>query len=83
LKQIVAGVEEQARTDFAAAGGISGGGGASGSGGAGGSGGASSYTYTRSHQTTTGGQGMLLMKNLHSSVTCCLLFEVHIRDCLV
>jgi len=59
LKQIVAGVEEQARTDFAAAGGISGGGGASGSGGAGGSGGASSYTYTRSHQTTTGGQGSI------------------------
>jgi hypothetical protein len=55
LKQIVANVEEQARADFAAAGGISGGS-SSGGGGAGG-GGATSYSYSRSYRTTSGGQG--------------------------
>lgn len=53
LKQIVAGVEEQARADFAASGGGAAGG-SSNSGGAGG--GTSSYTYTRSYRTTSGGQ---------------------------
>ena len=61
LKQIVSNVEEQARADFAAAGGAGGGsgGGASsgGAGGAAGSGGTSSYSYSRSYRTTSGGQG--------------------------
>ena len=77
LKQVVANVEEQARADFAAAGGVSGGGGggsggfgASGGGGGGGYGasggagggggraiGASSYSYSRSYRTASGGQG--------------------------
>lgn len=60
LKQVVANVEEQARSDFAAAGGISGGtsgGGGGGGGGGGAGGGISSYSYSRSHRTTSGGQG--------------------------
>ena len=67
LKQVVANVEEQARADFAASGGVSGGGGgaggsSSGGGGGGGGGGAgvSSYSYSRSHRTTSGGQGKLI-----------------------
>ncbi|CAF4899963.1 unnamed protein product, partial [Rotaria magnacalcarata] len=63
LKQIVANVEEQARIEFAAAGGNSGGGGAAGGGGGGGggggaaaTGGATSYSYSRSYRTTSGGQ---------------------------
>jgi hypothetical protein len=56
LKQIVANVEEQARADFAATGGVSGGshGGATGTGGGYG---ASSYSYSRAYRTTSGGQG--------------------------
>lgn len=64
LKQVVANVEEQARADFAASGGVSGGGGgggsSSGGGGGGGGAGISSYSYSRSNRTTSGGQGKLI-----------------------
>ncbi len=55
LKQVVANVEEQARADFAASGGGVSGGNSGGSGGGGG--GATSYSYSRSYRTTSGGQG--------------------------
>ncbi|CAF5001890.1 unnamed protein product, partial [Rotaria socialis] len=52
-------VEEQARIEFAAAGGNVGGGGAAGGGAAAtaATGGATSYSYSRSYRTTSGGQG--------------------------
>lgn len=66
MKQIVNNVEEQARADFAAAGGISGGGGSGGGGGgssysagdsSSGGFGTTSYSYSRTYRTTSGGQG--------------------------
>ncbi|CAF0755575.1 unnamed protein product [Rotaria sordida] len=60
LKQIVANVEEQARKDFATAGGATGGFSSSSAGGGGGGGGGgagvTSYSYSRSYRTTSGGQ---------------------------
>jgi intermediate filament protein if len=62
LKQVVANVEEQARAEFAAAGGVTGGGSGGGAGvsasggGGGGGGGTSSFSYSRSYRTASGGQ---------------------------